>query len=46
MNSEAIIRADLHVHSIHSERPSEWILKTLGTRFSFSHHRQDGARNP
>jgi len=36
MNSEPIIRADLHVHSIHSERPSEWILKTLGTRESYT----------
>jgi predicted metal-dependent phosphoesterase TrpH len=36
MNSQPIIRADLHVHSIHSERPSEWILKTLGTRESYT----------
>jgi glycosyltransferase involved in cell wall biosynthesis len=36
MNSESTIRADLHVHSIHSERPSEWILKTLGTRESYT----------
>jgi hypothetical protein len=36
MNSEPEVRADLHVHSIHSERPSEWILKTLGTRESYT----------
>ena len=32
----AWLRADLHVHTIHSERPSEWILKTLGTRESYT----------
>ncbi len=36
MNSQPCIRADLHVHSIHSERPSDWILKILGTRESYT----------
>ncbi|MBN1646719.1 MAG: glycosyltransferase [Spirochaetales bacterium] len=34
--SEQYIKADLHLHSIYSERPSEWILKTVGTRESYS----------
>ncbi|MEJ5273064.1 MAG: phosphoesterase, partial [Spirochaetota bacterium] len=28
-------KVDMHVHSIYSERPSEWILKTIGTRESY-----------
>ena len=31
-----ILRADLHVHSKYSDRPSEWILKALGTRESYT----------
>lgn len=30
------LRVDLHVHSIYSERPSEWILKTIGTKESYT----------
>ncbi len=31
-----ICRADLHVHSMYSEKPSEWILKTIGASESYT----------
>jgi len=30
------LRADLHVHSKHSKRPSEWILQKIGTAESYT----------
>ncbi|MEI7942178.1 MAG: phosphoesterase, partial [Candidatus Riflemargulisbacteria bacterium] len=36
MVKHKILRADLHVHSKYSDRPSEWILKALGTRESYT----------
>lgn len=33
-------RADLHVHSKHSNRPSEWILRKLGAPESFTEPRE------
>ena len=36
MDSYQSAKADMHIHSIYSERPSEWILKTLGTRESYT----------
>lgn len=35
MTEKKIYKIDMHVHSIYSERPSDWILKTLGTRESY-----------
>jgi glycosyltransferase involved in cell wall biosynthesis/predicted metal-dependent phosphoesterase TrpH len=31
-----IVRADLHVHSLHSKHPSEWILQRLGASESYT----------
>ena len=33
-------RADLHVHSKHSDRPSEWLLRRLGSPESFTEPRE------
>src|SRR5690242_15913500 len=33
-------RADLHVHSKHSNRPSEWILRKFGAPESFTEPRE------
>jgi len=35
MLKKTIKKMDMHLHSIYSERPSEWILKTIGTRESY-----------
>ncbi|HDS02185.1 MAG TPA: glycosyltransferase [Firmicutes bacterium] len=31
-----VLKCDMHVHSVYSERPGEWILKTLGTKESYT----------
>ena len=36
MYKNNILKADLHVHSKYSERPSEWILQTIGTKESYT----------
>ncbi len=36
MDFERIMKADLHVHSKYSEHPSEWLLKAIGTRESYT----------
>ncbi|HOO60482.1 MAG TPA: hypothetical protein PLL34_08010, partial [Candidatus Mcinerneyibacteriales bacterium] len=30
------VKCDMHVHSTYSERPGEWILKTMGTKESYT----------
>jgi len=35
MIEKKLKKMDMHVHSIYSGRPSEWILKTIGTRESY-----------
>ncbi len=35
MIKNSIKKMDMHLHSIYSERPSEWILKTIGTKESY-----------
>jgi len=34
--SDKLIKADLHLHSMYSSRPSEWFLKKLGASESYS----------
>jgi len=36
MEEKFRVKVDCHVHSIFSERPSEWLLKTIGTRESYT----------
>ena len=31
------LKADLHVHSMHSKRPSEWLLRKIGCAESYTH---------
>ena len=38
--SRSIIKADLHVHSKFSKRPTEWILQKIGCPESFTEPRQ------
>ncbi|MFN3411940.1 MAG: PHP domain-containing protein, partial [Exilispira sp.] len=35
MQNKKLKKADMHVHSCFSQRPSNWILKTIGTRESY-----------
>jgi len=30
------LKADLHVHSMHSKRPSEWLLRKIGCAESYT----------
>ncbi len=40
MIAERVSRADLHVHSKHSDRPSEWFLRRIGAPESFVEPRE------